>query len=193
MLELNFDPFPVIETERLVLRQITIADANDIFELRSNPEAMKYIGRPRPKVVADVHDLIANMNELSVRIQWGVTMKGENKVIGTIGYHVIEKQHYRAEIGYMLGIGYWKKGLMSEAIIAVVNFGFEKIGLHSVEARIDPENELSAKILERNGFNKEGHIKENFFYNNKFTDTGIYSTLKSERANTPPYLRQYSQ
>jgi ribosomal-protein-alanine N-acetyltransferase len=184
MLELNFDPFPILETERLVMRQITIGDANDIFDLRSNPEAMKYIGRPRPKVVADVHDLIANMNELSARIQWGVTMKGEKKVIGTIGYHVIEKQHYRAEIGYMLGIGYWKKGLMSEAIIAIVNFGFEKIGLHSIEARIDPENEQSAKILEKNAFIKEGHLKENFFYNDKFTDTGIYSMLKSKWANT---------
>lgn len=193
MLEINFDPFPVIETERLVLRQITIEDDKDIFDLRSNPEAMKYIGRPRPKVVADVHDLIANMNELSARIQWGVTMKGENKIIGTIGYHLIEKQHYRAEIGYMLGTGYWKKGLMSEAIIAVVNFGFEKIGLNSIEARIDPENEQSAKILERNGFTKEGHIKESFFYNDKFSDSGIYSMLKSEWANNPPSLPQYFQ
>ena len=183
MLELNFEPFPVLETNRLVLRQITIEDANEIFELRSNAEAMKYIGRPKPKVVEDVHELIANMNELTARIQWGVTLTSENKVIGTIGYHVIDKQHYRAEIGYMLHPDYWRSGIMSEALIATVNFGFEKIGLYSIEARIAPENIASAKILEKNGFIKEGHLKESFFYDDRFSDTGIYSMLKSVWAN----------
>ena len=178
MLELNFDPFPVLETERLVLRQITLEDAPDIFALRSDPDAMKYIGRPRPKVVADVHELIASMNELTVRIQWGATLRNESQIIGTIGYHLIEKQHDRAEIGYMLHPNYWNKGLMSEAIIAVVDFGFGKIGLHSIEARIDPENKQSAKILVKNGFTKEGHLKESFFYNGRFCDTGIYSLVR---------------
>ncbi len=80
------------------------------------------------------------MNDISVRIQWAITLKKEDKLIGTIGYHIIEKEHYRAEIGYMLSPHYWNNGLMSEALKGVVNFGFGQMGLHTIEARINPVN-----------------------------------------------------
>jgi len=177
MLELNFDPFPVIETERLVLRKISAEDAEDIFKLRTNEEAMKYIKKPKLQSIDDVLELIKVMNNPD-RIQWGITIKNENKVIGSIGYHRIINEHYRAEIGYMLDPAYWKTGLMSEAVAKAIDYGFTKMGLHSIEAIIDPDNVASRATLKKFNFIKEAYYKENFFFEGDFFDSEVYSLLK---------------
>jgi ribosomal-protein-alanine N-acetyltransferase len=118
------------------------------------------------------------MNDNTMRIQWAMSLKTDNKLIGTIGYHIIDKDNHRAEIGYMLHPLQWNKGLMSEAIQAVVDYGFNELGLHSIEARINPANEASSKILQKYGFIKEGYFKENYFFEGRFYDSEIYSLLK---------------
>ena len=177
MIELNFDPFPTLETYRLLLRKISSEDAEDIFLLRTNEDAMKYINKPKLKLVDDAVELIKVMNSPD-RIQWGITVKKENKIIGTIGYHRIEKEHYRAEIGYMLAPQYWNAGLMSEAISKVIDYGFNEIKLHSIEAIINPGNTISRKILQKFNFIKEAYFKENFFFEGKFFDSEVYSLVK---------------
>ena len=178
MLELNFEPFPILETGRLRLRKITLDDAPDIFVLRTNAEAMKYINKPRLNTIDDAIELINKMNE-PVRINWGITLKNENKVIGTIGYHRVEKEHYRAEIGYMLLPQFWNTGLMTEAITRVIDFGFNKMNLHSIEAIINPGNTVSRKLLQKFNFSKEAYFRENFFFDGKFLDSEVYSLVKS--------------
>ena len=116
MPELNFNGISVLKTDRLILRKISMDDAEDVFLLRTNEEAMKYINKPKLLSIDDAKEIIKKMNEPE-RIQWGITLKNKNKIIGTIGYHRIEKEHYRAEIGYMLHPQYWNTGLMSEAIL----------------------------------------------------------------------------
>ena len=98
-------------------------------------------------------------------------------MIGSVSFHRIEKEHYRAEIGYMLHPQYWKKGIMNEALEKVIDYGFNELGLHSIEAHINPSNSASSNILLRNGFVKEAHFKENFYFNGSFRDTIIYSKL----------------
>jgi [ribosomal protein S5]-alanine N-acetyltransferase len=176
MIELNFEKFPVIETDRLLLRKITLDDAEDIFGLRTNEEAMKYINKPKLNTIEDAIELINKMND-PVRINWGITLKSENKIIGSIGYHRIESEHYRAEIGYMLDPAYWNTGLMSEAIAKVISFGFTEMKLHSIEAIINPGNTVSRKILQKFNFIKEGYFKENFFFEGKFYDSEVYSLV----------------
>lgn len=177
MPELNFNPFPVLETDRLLLRKISMDDAEDIFLLRTNEAAMKYIHKPKLNSIDDAKEIIKKMNEPD-RIQWGITLKNENKIIGTIGYHRIEKDHYRAEIGYMLHPHYWNTGLMSEAITKVTDFGFNKMKLHSIEAIINPGNTISRTILQKFNFIKEAYFKENFFFEGKFFDSEVYSLVK---------------
>ncbi len=111
-------------------------------------------------------------------INWAITLKGNRKMIGTIGYYHIKPEHYRAEIGYMLLPNYQGKGYATEAINLVSNYGFAEIKLHSIEAVINPENLGSGKVLEKCGFIKEAHLKENEFYNGQFIDTVIYSKLR---------------
>lgn len=178
MLELNFEPFPILETERMILKGVSMGDAEAMFELRSNPDAMKYIQKPLAKSIAEIHELINKMTDYSQRIQWAMTLKDGNKFIGTIGYHRIEKENYRAEIGYMLHPDYWNTGLMSEAIAKVIEYGFNKMKLHSIEAIINPANDVSRKTLKKFNFVKEGYYKENFFFDGKFYDSEIYSLLK---------------
>lgn len=180
MLSINFSPFPNLETERLLLRRVDVKDVNEIIALRSNPETMKYIPRPLVKTTEDALEHIAMMNtkiENNEGINWAITQKGNPKLIGVIGHYRIKPEHYRAEIGYMLLPEFSGKGIISEAVKEVVKYGFKGMQLHSIEAVIDPENNASAKVLEKNGFVKEAHLKENEFFEGRFLDSVIYSLL----------------
>nr|WP_315178657.1 GNAT family N-acetyltransferase [uncultured Flavobacterium sp.] len=180
MLTINFSPFPNLETERLLLRRVDSNDVKEIFALRSNPETMKYIPRPLVKTDEDALEHIAMIDskiDSNEGINWAITLKDNPKLIGIIGHYRIKPEHYRAEIGYMLLPEYQGKGIISEAVREAVKYGFNVMNLHSIEAIIAPENYGSAKVLEKNGFVKEAHLRENEFYEGRFLDTVIYSIL----------------
>jgi ribosomal-protein-alanine N-acetyltransferase len=180
MLNINFTPFPDLETERLSLKQVTNDDVTDIFELRSNEEVMKYIPRPLLQNKEEALELIAMLNdkiENNIGINWGIRLKNDPKIIGIIGHYRIKPEHYRAEVGYMLLPEYNGKGIVSEALQKVVEYGFKEMQLHSIEAILDPKNTGSEKVLLKNGFVKEAHLLENEYYDGRFLDTLIYSIL----------------
>ena len=141
---------------------------------------MKYLDRPMAKSKQDAADLILKITEAlqtNDGITWGVALKSDPTLIGTIGFWRIVKGHYRAEIGYMLHPDHQGKGLMQEAMDAVIHYGFHELKLHSVEANVNPKNITSIKILERNKFTREAWFKENYYYNGKFLDSFIYSLV----------------
>lgn len=180
MLTINFMPFPILETERLVLRRVTKDDVNEVFALRSNPETMKYIPRPLVKTIDEALEHIAMIDakiDYNEGINWAITLKDDPKLIGIIGHYRIKPEHFRAEVGYMLLPEFNGKGIISEAVKEVVKYGFNEMKLHSIEANIDPENFGSANVLQKCGFVKEAHLKENEFYEGRFLDTVIYSIL----------------
>ena len=182
MLTINFHPFQNIETERLLLRRIDKNDVDEVLALRSNPETMKYIPRPLAKSIEEAFEHIAMIEDKimnNIGINWGISLKGNPKIIGIIGHYKISPENHRAEIGYMSLPETNGKGYMSEAIKAVVAYGFQQMNLHSIEAIIDPENIASEKVLQKNGFVKEAHLRENELWEGKFRDTVIYSLLKS--------------
>jgi [ribosomal protein S5]-alanine N-acetyltransferase len=177
----SFLPFQNLETDRLLLRQITEADVNEIFALRSNVDVMKYIPRPLCKTLDEAMEVIKMLQdklETNEGANWGITLKGNDKVIGFIGHYRIRWEHYRSEIGYMLLPEYNGQGITTEAIKLLVDYGFNQMKMHSLEGVIDPSNTASARVLEKNGFVKEAHLKENEFYDGKFLDTVIYSLVK---------------
>ena len=180
MLQLNFTPFPVLTTPRLILRPFTYADAADLFEMRSNADIMQYIARPLTKTLDDAIDLIKVINDLlssNNGITWCISLKNDQRFIGSIGFWRIEKENYRAEIGYLLNPLYQGAGLMQEAIDAVIPYGFDAMNLHSIQANVSPGNAASIKLLEKNNFVREGYFKENHFYNEVFADTAVYTLL----------------
>jgi [ribosomal protein S5]-alanine N-acetyltransferase len=180
MLELNFNPFPELSTERLTLRQLNKDDEHDLFILRSDKGTMQYIPRTVAKSTEDAAQLIQKMDDLMNKteaINWAITLKNEPKLIGIIGFFRIAKEHYRAEVGYMLRPEYRGKGIMQEALVKVLDYGFKSLKFHYIEAVVNPRNIPSTKLLERNGFTIAGHFKEREFFDGKFIDSVYYSLL----------------
>lgn len=181
MLELDLSEFPILRTERLVLRELNVDDAQALFDMRSDERVMEHIERKSATSLQDALDLIERIlkdQQENNGITWGLALHNDDHLIGTIGYYRLQKEHFRGEIGYMLAKEYWGKGLMSEAIIAAEQYGSNEMKFHSIEAITDPMNKRSCTVLERNGFVKEGHIKENIFWEGKFYDSIIYSKLQ---------------
>jgi len=183
MLKLNFKPFPILDTKRLTLREVNKKDLDNLFLLRSNKQAMQFIDKPLASNTDEIKAFIKLINKKTKdneTICWAITLKEKpEELIGTISFHRVELENHRAELGYMLMPQHWNKGLISEAIPKVIEYGFTKMKLHSIEGNINPNNALSRKILEKFGFKKEAYFKENYYYNGKFLDTEILSLLKS--------------
>ncbi|MES2591469.1 MAG: GNAT family N-acetyltransferase [Bacteroidota bacterium] len=178
---MNFNPFPVLETERLILRNLRMDDKQEVFQIRSNPATMQYIPRPLAKTVDDVVsviEMITGFTARNERINWAVTEKGVDKLIGIIGYVNIKPESLRAEVGYVLHEDNTQKGIAYEALQEVLHYGFDSMDLHSVEAIIRPENTGSIKLIEKAGFVREGYFKDYIFHNGKFWDETVYSMIK---------------
>lgn len=184
MLPINFNPFPTLITNRLKLRQVNADDVNEIFFLRSDKTVLQFLDKEPEASIETASVFIKKLNELEKNnesINWAITFKDEKKLIGTICFWRLLKEHHRAEIGYVLHPNYQRKGIMQEAMTAVLDYGFKKMKLHSVEANVNPANTSSIKILEKNNFTREGYFKENYFFNGKFLDSAIYSLVTPER------------
>ena len=186
MLELNFNPFPTLTTERLVLRRIVDSDAPQCFELRNSDEVMKYIDRPMAHKLEDAVEWMQKLNDginNNQLVCWAITLKENPTLIGTISYHRIIKEHHRAEIGYMLLPAYWQKGLLTEAAREVIEYGFRELKLHSIEANVNPLNEASMALLRKFHFVLEAHFREDYYFNGKFLDSYIFSLLERRYRN----------
>jgi len=182
MLELKFDKFPVLETERLRLRQLTMDDVPVLFEMRTNVMMNRYTDRAKMKTVEEAVEkmkTILDMVENRTGIAWAIEMKESETQIGEISFWRIIKEHYRAEIGYSLLPDYWEKGYMTEAARCAIDYGFSMLNFHSIEANVNPGNIASIKLLEKMHFVREAYFKENYFYDGKFLDSAIYSLLNN--------------
>lgn len=155
MNKINFTTFPVIKTERLVLRSLTPEDQNEIFAIRSDKEIAKYLDRPlytKPEEAAGFINNIIEGVKKGDTFYWGISFKGNEKLVGTICIWQISEEQSKAEIGFELLPEFQRKGIMKEAVPAVINFGFEKLGLSFIEGEVAPGNTSSIKILEKNKF-----------------------------------------
>lgn len=184
---IEIETFPVIETERLVLRKVTSEDAKSIFKYLSNKEVMKYVGLEPYKSEEDTLDEIAwyqSILEKKTGIRWGITLRDQGEVIGSCGFLNTISQHYRTEIGFELSNEYWGQGIAREAIQAVIQYGFKSLGFNRIEALIEPPNIPSQKLVERIGFFREGLLRGYEFTCGKFDDLYMYSLLKKDFENT---------
>lgn len=186
MLDLSttFMAFPTLETERFVLRAITLDDANDMFRIMSDPRVMRYFGSDPMTSIDQAIDRAQGIQSAFIEqsgVRWAITGREDGQLIGTCGFWRLIKEHFRAEIGYELAPARWGQGVMTEAVGAMLDFGFAHMGLHSVEAQIDPANIGSRRVLEKLGFVQEGYFRENYYQpsENIFSDTAVFSLLKA--------------
>ena len=186
MLDLTaaFATFPVLETERLTLRAVTLDDTTDIFRIMSDPRVTHYFG-VAPMVSHDEAvqrvDTFRTAFEAQTGVRWAITRRESGHFLGTCGYWRLIKPHFGAEIGYELAPACWGQGVMTEAAEAVLAFGFTMMGLHRVEAHIHPANTGSRRVLEKLGFIEEGYFREDYYEaaEARFTDTAVFSLLKA--------------
>jgi len=163
MLNLNFNPFPVIDTERLVLRQLAAADAAELFYIRTHPDVLRYTNMAVHQNVAQTQAYIELIlgNELrGESIMWAMTLKDDPKIIGTICFWNIEPENDLAEIGYILDPDLHGKGLMGEAVSAVVAYGFDAMKLQTIIAELHKDNLASVQLLIRRGFVKKSSSED---------------------------------
>ncbi len=181
MLQFNFSPFPNLTTSRLLLRQITIADVDDLFLMRSDKETMRFIPRPVATEKKDVTELIERVDlgiQKNESINWAIALKESNQLIGTIGFVRSKPEHHRAEVGYMIQKEHQGKGYTFEALEKIIDYGFNEMNLNSIEAVIDPKNSASEKLLQKTKFIKEAHFKEHELWEGKYLDSFVYTRLK---------------
>jgi ribosomal-protein-alanine N-acetyltransferase len=182
----TFKRFPRLETNRLILREITIADAEWYLDHFSRKEIVEGQGFPAPKGMKEarkelqIHfvDLFKNRNGF----RWGIEKKGEESLIGSCGYYKWLKPDGRqAEIGYDLDPPYWGQGIMTEALTAITDFGFQKMKLNRIELLVMPRNERSSGLASKLGFKKEGVLREHGFDEKmQPADDVIFSMLRSD-------------
>jgi len=152
---INFSPFPTLTTDRLKLRQLKITDQPEIFFLRSDPQVNEFLDRPQAKIINDALKFIKKINKGISRnewIYWGIVLKDETKIIGTICLGNISVRDRKAEIGFELRPGFQGKGLMHEVLAKVIEYGFEGIKLKTIEGDVNPSNLKSINLMKRHGF-----------------------------------------
>ncbi|WP_142829647.1 GNAT family N-acetyltransferase [Planococcus soli] len=175
--------FPTIESKRLILRQATEEDAENVLAYLSNEKVTRHMGIEPFESRQDAIDEISwyrSIFEKNTGIRWGITLKGQDKVIGSCGFLNLKAQHHRSEIGFELSEEYWGIGIASEAFQAVIAYGFETMNLQRIEALVEPANISSQKLVEKQVFQKEGLLRSYEFTAGKYDDLYMYSLLKQE-------------
>ncbi len=180
----DFAVFPTLQTERLILREIISSDTEAIFRIRGDYEVTRYnTGLPYTDQ-EQAGDLIKAMTAAfddQSEIRWGITLKAEgDAVIGMVGFNYWNRRDSRASVGYDLARAYWKRGIMTEALRAVVEFGFDQMDLNRIEADADARNAASARVLAKLGFKREGVQRDQFFDVGGFQDLVLFSLLHRE-------------
>lgn len=178
-----FTRFPSLTTNRLLLRRIVPGDAEALFAIRSDAETMKFFGQEPHESLDETRDVIRRMEERYTRkeaLRWCITLQGGGGLIGSCTLFHFDEGFDRAETGYELNRAFWGKGIMTEAMSAILTFGFSELGLHRVEAVIDIANERSKKLLLKLGFTYEGNLRQRFPFRGHFEDEHYFGLLKDE-------------
>ena len=178
-----FTHFPSLTTERLHLRQIQSTDAEAFFAIKSDREVMDFYGDEPHQSLEDTRTLIQQLQDSYDRREalfWGITLKGEDTVIGSCAFVSFDPGFHYAETGYELNRAYWRQGIMAEAMPAILTYGFTELGLHRIEAALDPRNTPSENLLLKLGFTYEGTLRQRFFFRDQFLDARYFGLLKDE-------------
>lgn len=169
-----------IETDRLLLRPVTLNDAKDMYEYVSDEQTVFYVFKQIHQSVEDIEDnIVAHFLKNPIG-KYGIEVKETGKMIGTIDLRVQEKL-FQAEIGYIMNKTYHGKGYMTEAGEALIKLGFETLGLERIYALHDERNAVSGKVMQRLGMIKEGtlrHARKD--HEGTYVNDVYYSILKKE-------------
>ncbi|GAB4450438.1 MAG: hypothetical protein OHK0015_55710 [Chloroflexi bacterium OHK40] len=186
---LSIDPIPVLETDRLRLRPLELADAPAVQRLAGHPaiaDTTLNIPHPYPDGLAE--QWIAGRAEVArggSGVTWAIADRATAELYGAISL-AITWQHVHAELGYWLGVPYWGRGYTTEAAAAVIAYAFSALGLNRVVARHLPRNPASGRVMQKNGMRYEGVQRQHIRKGDRFEDLVCYGVLREEWAAGHP-------
>ncbi|OWA34149.1 N-acetyltransferase [Saccharibacillus sp. O16] len=179
----DWSEFPRLETPRLILREARPEDREGLFRLYADEEVMRYIPLDPFESVEEADDEMswhARIFREQTGLRWMIEDRESGAFVGTCGFLGLEREHNRMEIGYDLTRAHWGRGLMPEAIRAVLDFGFGSLHANKIEARVDPDNAASIRLMEKLGFTLEGRLRQHEFEKGRYVDLLAYSILAQE-------------
>ena len=172
MVRFDFSETPMLDTDRLVLRRIEYADRQDWFAALCSPGALDYLidfeRAPREEDMDEIVEWAERIFVSKTGIRWAITLKPSHQMIGSCGFHLYDGRNQKLEIGYELHSAYWRRGIMTEAVAAVLQFCFERLEAHRVEADVTEGNVASAALLKKLGFTLEGIWRERLHWRGSF-------------------------
>lgn len=176
-----------IITDRLVLRKFRLEDnASMRKNWISNPNIQKMYSEPVYTTVTEVAEVIEKFRsgyQTDNYYRWAISLKDQEECIGQIAYFLVDEKNHWAEIEYCIGEDFQNKGYMTEAVKAILDFGFDEIGLHKVQVCHKSNNLPSRRVIEKSGFVYEGALRDYFFMDGAYVDRVYYSMLETERKN----------
>ena len=181
-----FDPLFVpleIETRRLMLRPAHMRDANDMYEYSKDPEVARHVLWEAHRSLRETRAVLRRMirdYRYAPPFTYVIEHREDGCVIGTIGLMNMSRMHRSAEVGYSLHRKYWNRGLMTEALIAMLRYCFHDLRFNRIEAQHEAENPASGAVMRHAGMHHEGTLKQRIYNKGKFHDMELYSILKEE-------------
>ena len=182
---------PTLETQRLILRRITMKDAQDIFAYSKDPEVARHVLWDAQKDISEAKEYCRFMMRRYRQDQpssWGIIDKRTNRLVGTIGYMEYREEHGSVEVGYSLARHMWNGGYMTEALRRVIAYTFEAMDINRIEAQHELTNPSSGRVMEKCGMKKEGVLRQRLYNKGKYVDVALYAILQSDYMkgrNTP--------
>jgi len=180
-----FGDLPTLQTERLILRRLSMSDAEDVFAYASDPEVARHVSWNAHATLEDSRAFLAAIVEQYHNghvAGWGVEHRADRRLIGTAGFIYWNIDHARAEIGYAIGRSYWNAGYMTEAVREIIRFGFERMKLNRIEARCKVDNAGSARVMEKSGLRYEGTLRQQMIVKGEYRDLKMYAILREDWA-----------
>ena len=178
-----FSQMPTLRTPRLLIRAARMTDARDMFEYSKDPEVARHV---LWDAHTSIHQTRGYIHYLQRQYRNGepgtfvIELIGERRVIGTIGVMWLQKENRSAEVGYSLSRAYWNRGLMTEALDAMLRYCFETLRLNRVEAQFESDNPASGAVMRHVGMRREGMLRQRIYNKGRFTDVELYAMLAEE-------------
>jgi [ribosomal protein S5]-alanine N-acetyltransferase len=174
--------FPVLKTERLLLRQFAERDLENVYKGLSHPDIIRYYGvsyRTLEDTKAQM-TFFADLEKNGTGIWWAVCSSDNSTFYGAGGLNGLSKEHKKAEIGFWLLTDHWGKGIMTETMPLICKYGFDHLGLHRIEGLVETDNQNCKHAMKKLDFRHEGTMRDCEIKNGKFISLDIYAKLKND-------------
>ncbi len=181
--EIFFTQLPQLETDRLILRKLSMKDAQDMFNYSQDEEVARHVLWEAYRSIGDAKAYIRyslRRARLGEPNSWGIYHKADQKLVGTIGFMWWNTEHDSAEVGYSLARAYWNQGLMTEALAEVIKYSFTVLDIHRIEAQHESANPASGAVMRKVGMLWEGTLRGRLRNKGRYVDVELYSILRSD-------------